>query len=71
LVPTARAIPISARRSAASITKIKKISMIPATTEKMPKMMNSPVKMLPTRFAASRIDCLIVETWYELMLTSA
>ena len=39
-MPTARAMPISGLRSAASMTKIRKISMTPAIIEKRPMMMN-------------------------------
>jgi hypothetical protein len=51
LMPTARAIPISDRRSAASITKMRKISMIPAAIEKRPKTMKKVTKTDPSSSA--------------------
>ena len=56
--PTARAIPISGFRSAASITKIMKISMMPEAMEKRPRMRKNDVKMLPNSSADSTASCL-------------
>ena len=53
LAPTARAIPISGFRSAASMMKMRKMRRIPAAIEKSPKMMKMLVKMLPTNLANS------------------
>ena len=49
--PTARAIPISGFRSAASITKIMKMSMTPDAMEKRPSTRKKVVKMLPNSSA--------------------
>ena len=46
-VPTARAIPSSPRRSAASITKIRKISRIPAAIENEPNVVKNDMKAAP------------------------
>ncbi len=40
-VPIARAIPSSVRRSAESITKIRKINRIPAAIEKLPNVVKT------------------------------
>ncbi len=50
-MPMARAMPISGRRSAASITKIRKINMMPAAIENRPKTMNIVEKAEPNRSA--------------------
>ena len=46
-VPTARAIPISPRRSEASMTNTRKMSRIPAAIEKLPNVVNIETKALP------------------------
>ena len=43
--------PISVRRSAASMTKIKKMSMMAAKIEKMPNRVKTEVKMPPAALA--------------------
>ena len=52
-MPTARAMPSSLRRSAASITKIRKISSTPAAIENDPKVVKNDMKALPASSAAS------------------
>ena len=52
-MPMARAIPISLRLSAASMTKIRKISSTPAKMEKTPKMVKTVVNTLPPIPAAA------------------
>ena len=47
-IPTARAIPISDLRSAASITNVKNISIRPAAIEKSPKIMKNATNTDPT-----------------------
>ena len=51
--PTARAMPISGFRSAASMMKMRKMRRMPAAIEKSPKMMKMDVKTLPTSRATS------------------
>jgi hypothetical protein len=46
-IPTARAMPSSCLRSAASITKIRKIKSIPAATENCPKRTKRVEKISP------------------------
>ena len=55
--PTARAIPISGRRSAASIVKIRTISSMPAAMEKRPRTMKMPVKaeLIPCAARGNRL----------------
>ena len=60
-VPTARAIPSSPRRSVASMTKIKKMSRIPALIEKVPKVVNSDMNALPALSAMSIASAFTVE----------
>ena len=43
-VPIARAMPSSVRRSAESITKIRKIRRMPAAIEKLPNVVNTETK---------------------------
>ncbi len=52
-VPTARIIPISTFRSAASITKMRKISIMPAAIENSPSTTKSVVNTLATLAASS------------------
>ena len=52
-MPMARAMPISLRRSAANMTKIRKISSTPAKMEKVPKMVKTVVKIVPPTSANS------------------
>lgn len=52
--------PISERRSAASITKIMKMSITPAAIENRPSTRNSVVKMFPFSSAWSRLSFLDV-----------
>ena len=59
-MPTARAMPISDLRSAASITKIMKISSTPAPMENRPKARKNVVKMLPDSSARSTLSLLDV-----------
>ena len=51
-MPMALATPISLRRSAANMTKIRKISKIAATIDSRPKREKTEVKMVPPTFAA-------------------
>ena len=51
-MPTARAMPSSPRRSAASITKIRKISRMPAAIENEPKVVNSDMNAAPCSSAS-------------------
>ena len=46
-MPTARAMPISERRSAASMMNVRKISMTPAAMEKRPKTRKNVTKIEP------------------------
>ena len=57
-MPIARAMPSSERRSAESITKIRKMSRIPAAIEKLPKVVKIETKTSLTWSAASRPSCL-------------
>ncbi len=61
-VPTARATPISVRRSAASITKIRKISRTPAAIENVPNVEKSDRNDAPCSSAASIPSCLAAST---------
>jgi hypothetical protein len=61
-VPTARAIPISERRSAASIVKMRTISRMPAMIEKRPRMRKMLVKALAMRSPSSTACDLTVST---------
>jgi hypothetical protein len=54
--------PISVRRSAASITKIRKISRMPAAMANVPKVENSDRKALPCSSARSRPSCFSAAT---------
>ena len=54
-MPTARAIPSSLRRSAASMTKIRKISRIPAAIENEPKVVKNDMNAAPAASAAQRV----------------
>ena len=58
-MPIARAIPISPRRSAESITKIRKTSRMPATIEKLPKVVKSDMNALPCWSAVSSASRLL------------
>ena len=58
LVPMARLMPISGRRSAASITKIRKISSTPTITLKRPNTRKTVVKMLAMLSACLMPSCL-------------
>ena len=51
-MPTARAIPSSPRRSAASMMKIRKISRIPAAMENEPNVVNIETNAAPIRSAS-------------------
>ncbi len=62
LVPTARAIPSSPRRSAASMTKIRKMRRIPAAIEKVPKVVKRDMKALPASSASAIASCFAVTT---------
>ena len=53
MAPTARAMPNSERRAAASITKIRKISRMPTMMENRPNRMKKLVTKLPTCSAVS------------------
>ena len=46
-MPIARAMPSSVRRSAESITKIRKISRMPAAIEKLPNVVKIETKTSP------------------------
>ena len=59
-MPTARAIPSSPRRSAASITKIRKISRIPDAIENEPKVVKNAMNMPPTASAVVSAFCLVL-----------
>ncbi len=59
-VPTARAMPSSPRRSAASMMKIRKISRIPAAIENEPKVVNSETKAAPIRSASLSASCFVL-----------
>ena len=56
-MPIARAMPSSPRRSAASITKIRKISRMPAAIENEPKVVNIDMNAAPAVSAASSASC--------------
>ena len=60
--PTARAIPISDRRSAASITKIMKISITPAAIENMPSTRKIVVMKFPMSCVSSTRSFFAVST---------
>ena len=62
LAPTARAMPISERRAAASITKMRKMSSTPTMMEKRPRVMKKVVTKLLMSSAASRMSRLISST---------
>ena len=59
-MPTARAIPSSLRRSAASITKIRKMSRIPAAIENEPKVVKKEMNAAPALSAALSASCLVL-----------
>ena len=59
-VPTARATPSSLRRSAASMTKIRKISRIPAAIENEPKVVKKETNAAPAASAAVSASCLVL-----------
>ena len=59
-MPTARATPSSLRRSAASITKIRKMSRIPAAIENEPKVVKKETNAAPTLSAALSASCLVL-----------
>ena len=59
-MPTARAIPSSLRRSAASMTKIRKISRIPAAIENEPKVVKKETNAAPALSAAVSASCLVL-----------
>ena len=52
-IPIAREMPISERRSSASMAKIRKISSTPAATENEPMNRNSSTSTAPNRSAFS------------------
>ena len=56
----ARAIPSSLRRSAASITKIRKIRRMPAAIENDPNVVNIDMKAAPCSSASSSASCLLL-----------
>ena len=58
-MPTARAMPISERRSAASITKIRKISSTPAAIANSPNTRKNETKIEPICSASSTISALV------------
>ncbi len=58
--PTARSMPISDRRSAASMVKISTISSTPTAMENRPKTMKNVTKMFASSSASSTKFCLIV-----------
>ena len=60
LAPTARAIPISDRRAAASITKIRKISSTPTMIENEPMIMKKLVTPDPASSASASRLCLML-----------
>ena len=62
LAPTARAIPISGFRSAASMMKMRKMRRMPAAIENSPKMMKMVVKRLAPSWTTSRSSFLVGST---------
>ena len=56
-MPIARAIPSSPRRSAASITKMRKMSRIPAAIENVPNVVKKAMNALPASSAAAIASC--------------
>ena len=61
-VPIARAMPSSPRRSVASITKMRKMSRIPAAIENVPNVVKKEMKAAPVSSAASMASCFTVCT---------
>jgi hypothetical protein len=61
-VPTARAIPSSLRRSAASITKIRKMSRIPAAIENDPNVVKNAMNAVPVSSASAIASCFAFAT---------
>ena len=61
-MPIARAMPSSPRLSAASITKIRKISKIPAAIENEPKVVKSDMNDAPAVSAVSSASCFVLST---------
>ena len=61
-IPTARAIPISERRSAASITKIRKISSTPEAIANSPKIRKNVTKIEPTSSPAATAPLFVSAT---------
>ena len=62
-MPIARAMPNSPRRSAASITKIRKISRNPAKIEKLPNVVKSDMNALPSWSAVSSASRFTGSIW--------
>ena len=58
-MPTARATPSSLRRSAASITKIRTMSRIPAAIENDPNVVKKDTKAAPTLSALFSASSLV------------
>ncbi len=61
-VPTARAMPISVFRSAASITKIMMMSRTPAAMEKSPRTRKNVIMPLPNSSAKLTLSCFVSST---------
>ena len=59
-MPTARAMPSSVRRSAASITKIRKISRMPAAIENEPNVVKRDMNAAPCSSAVLSASCLLL-----------
>ena len=59
-MPTARAIPSSLRRSAASITKMRKMRRMPAAIENEPNVVKNDMKAAPASSAASSASCFVL-----------
>ena len=64
-MPTARATPSSLRRSAASMTKIRKMSRIPAAIENEPKVVKKETNAAPAASAAVSASCLVLSVEAE------
>ena len=59
----ARIIPISTRRSAASMTKMRKISIMPDAMAKRPRTTKNVVRKLEMVLALSTASCLVSVAW--------
>ena len=62
-MPTARAIPISDRRSAASITKIRKIRRMPEAIANSPKIRKKVTKIDPMISASRTASFFVKKIW--------